>query len=240
MVCKTGADAILASAPLFAGLFRPANCPVPPYCARNVSGVKQAERRASAIESVLEGALATMVSGGYAQLRVADVARASGMSEGTLFRYFPTKNDLVKGVLEKSLADHLQRLVDAFVALPPEAVTRRTLLELLFSVLSHEQFVWTYELYVASTHDADLATKVSAVLKTHAGNVDSMTESLLVNMGLVPSADVRMVVNLATWSMQGLVINDLARGGESRKNELIDYLVKVSELAYGFQRPESQ
>jgi AcrR family transcriptional regulator len=202
--------------------------------------VKQAERRASAIESVLEGALATMVAGGYAQLRVADVAKASGMSEGTLFRYFPTKNDLVKGVLEKSLADHLQRLVEAFVALPPEAVTRRTLLELLFGVLSHDQFVWTYELYVASTHDADLATKVSAVLKTHAGNVDSMTESLLVNMGLVPSADVRMVVNLATWSMQGLVINDLARGGESRKNELIDYLVKVSELAYGFQRPESQ
>jgi AcrR family transcriptional regulator len=195
--------------------------------------MKNVDRRISATASILDGALDVLVEVGYARLRVADVAQRSGMSEGSLFRYFPTKNDLVRGALERSLAEHLDRLGVAFLAIDPKKMTRRKLLELLWDVLSHPEFVWTYELYVAAAHDPDLSSKLQSVFSAHSDNVNELAYSVLGDSGLLPKGEIRRATNLLTWSMQGLVMNDLARGTGFRNKELLDYLLFLAEAAYG-------
>lgn len=53
---------------------------------------------------LLDAALALFVENGYAATRVEAVARRAGVSKGTLFLYFPSKEDLFKAVVRHHLA----------------------------------------------------------------------------------------------------------------------------------------
>ena len=60
---------------------------------------------------LLEAALALFVEKGYAATRVEEVAARAGVSKGTLFLYFPSKEELFKAVVRENAARHL---ADAF------------------------------------------------------------------------------------------------------------------------------
>ena len=47
---------------------------------------------------------------GYAATRLEDVARAAGVSKGTLYLYYPSKEDLFKAVVRDSIVDWLERV----------------------------------------------------------------------------------------------------------------------------------
>lgn len=53
---------------------------------------------------LLEAALALFVEKGFAATRVDEVAARAGVSKGTLFLYFPSKEDLFKAVIHETLA----------------------------------------------------------------------------------------------------------------------------------------
>ena len=60
---------------------------------------------------LLEAALALFVEKGFAATRVEEVAARAGVSKGTLFLYFPSKEALFKAVVHENAGRHLQ---DAF------------------------------------------------------------------------------------------------------------------------------
>ncbi len=53
---------------------------------------------------LLEAALALFVEKGFAATRVDEVAARAGVSKGTLFLYYPSKEDLFKAVIHETLA----------------------------------------------------------------------------------------------------------------------------------------
>jgi TetR/AcrR family transcriptional regulator len=53
---------------------------------------------------LIESALALFVEKGFAATRVEEVAARAGVSKGTLFLYFPSKEDLFKAVVHENLA----------------------------------------------------------------------------------------------------------------------------------------
>ena len=55
---------------------------------------------------LLEAALSLFVEKGYAATKVEEVALRAGVSKGTLFVYFATKQDLFKAVIRANLAEH--------------------------------------------------------------------------------------------------------------------------------------
>jgi AcrR family transcriptional regulator len=192
------------------------------------------ERRTRALDSLMEASLATLGDVGFTRLRTADVAKRSGMSEGTLFRYFPTKYDLVRASLEQTLNRHFERLVSRFMDLQTSTTTidRRSLLTLLWELLSHPEMAWTFELFAAAYTDLELRTTIAPVLNAHTEQVDTVGVSVMSHFGAMPLEDARYAINLATWSMQGLVLRDMARGDTGSQVELIDYLLHLGELAY--------
>ncbi len=57
---------------------------------------------------LLEAALALFVEKGFAATRSEEVARAAGVSKGTLYLYFPSKEELLKAVIQHFLGTEIE------------------------------------------------------------------------------------------------------------------------------------
>src|SRR4051812_7678749 len=56
---------------------------------------------------LLDAALALFVEKGFAATRSEEVARAAGVSKGTLYLYFPSKEELLKAVIQHYIANEV-------------------------------------------------------------------------------------------------------------------------------------
>lgn len=68
---------------------------------------RRTRRKAARPGELLEAALALFVEKGYAATRVEEVAARAGVSKGTLFLYFPSKEALFKAVVREYTSHHL-------------------------------------------------------------------------------------------------------------------------------------
>jgi len=65
---------------------------------------RRARRKEARPAELLEAALSLFVEKGYAATRVDDVAQRAGVSKGTLFLYFNSKEDLFKAVVRENIS----------------------------------------------------------------------------------------------------------------------------------------
>jgi AcrR family transcriptional regulator len=89
-------------------LFQP-TCPIP---------VKRERRKEARPGELLQAALALFVEKGFAATKVEDVARLAGVSKGTLFLYFSSKEELFKAVVRDKIVGQLSQFhaaIEAFV-----------------------------------------------------------------------------------------------------------------------------
>lgn len=70
----------------------------------NSTPIKRERRKEARPGELLEAALTIFVDKGYAATRVEEVAALAGVSKGTLFLYFPSKEELFKAVVRESLS----------------------------------------------------------------------------------------------------------------------------------------
>ncbi len=72
---------------------------------------------------LLDAALALFVEKGFAATRVEEVASHAGVSKGTLFLYFPSKEDLFKAVVRENISGRFTEwasLIDGYTGGTPE------------------------------------------------------------------------------------------------------------------------
>lgn len=72
-----------------------------------VLGAKRERRKEARPGELLDAALDLFVEKGYAATRVEEVAARAGVSKGTLFLYFPSKDELFKAVVRESISGRL-------------------------------------------------------------------------------------------------------------------------------------
>ncbi len=72
-----------------------------------VPGATRQRRKDARPQELLDAALAVFVERGFAAARTDDVAQRAGVSKGTLYLYYPSKNDLLKAVITHSVADEI-------------------------------------------------------------------------------------------------------------------------------------
>ena len=65
---------------------------------------------------IADAALALFSERGFAATRLEDVATRAGVSKGTLYLYFPTKEDLFRAVLRQGLLPNLEAMEQAVAA----------------------------------------------------------------------------------------------------------------------------
>jgi TetR/AcrR family transcriptional regulator len=69
---------------------------------------RRARRRKARPGELLAAALDLFVEKGYAATRVEDVAKRAGVSKGTLFLYFPSKQELFKAVVRENISGRFE------------------------------------------------------------------------------------------------------------------------------------
>lgn len=75
---------------------------------------KRRQRRKEARPAeIIEAAIEIFGERGFGAAKLEDVARRAGVAKGTLFVYFPTKQDLFRAVARTVLTSHLDRLQNA-------------------------------------------------------------------------------------------------------------------------------
>jgi len=83
---------------------------------------------------ILTSAAAVCAAAGYEELTVSDVAERAGVAKGTVFRYFPTKEDLGRALAGQHLArwaDDLDRRLARLPGPPAPDTAARLLVESL-------------------------------------------------------------------------------------------------------------
>jgi AcrR family transcriptional regulator len=95
------------------------------------SEVKRWRRRKDARPAeILEAALACFKERGFAATRLEDVAATAGVTKGTIYLYFPSKEELFKAVVRGELVPNIERLEAALSEPGPVA----PLLERFFTI----------------------------------------------------------------------------------------------------------
>jgi TetR/AcrR family transcriptional regulator len=80
-------------------------CPVSTLCEiASTVRAKRERRKEARPGELIEAALTLFVEKGYAGTRVEEVAQLAGVSKGTLFLYFSTKEDLFKAVVRENIS----------------------------------------------------------------------------------------------------------------------------------------
>ena len=75
---------------------------------------KRERRKEARPGELLEAALDLFVEKGFTATRVEEVAARAGVSKGTLFLYFPSKEDLFKAVVRENISSHFKEWNQTF------------------------------------------------------------------------------------------------------------------------------
>jgi AcrR family transcriptional regulator len=92
----------------------------------NEAAPKRSRRKEARPGELLEAALDLFVEKGFAATRVDDVAARAGVSKGTLFLYFPSKEELFKAVVRENIVGRFTEWnteLETFVGTTSEVLT---------------------------------------------------------------------------------------------------------------------
>lgn len=84
-------------------------------------------RAVATVDAILEATARVLVTRGYAALTTNDVAKKAGVSIGTLYEWFPGKEALVAGLVDRHLTLAEAQLAERAAALAEDALTRSPL-----------------------------------------------------------------------------------------------------------------
>ncbi len=84
--------------------------------------------RASTEERILDGAMRAIARHGLAKLGMRDVSESAGVSRGTLYRYFSTREDLLTGLVR----EEVRRFRDRVLAALTDATSNEKRLQVVF------------------------------------------------------------------------------------------------------------
>lgn len=189
----------------------------------------QAERRATTRTKLLDATLACLVETGYPGLTTPAVCHRAGVSQGALFKHFPTKSMLLAAAIEHLFAGLVSGYGERFAALDSRRAPIRTGVGLLWDVFQDPRLHAAYDLYTAARTDPELRSSLAPVVRNHYANLHGLARALL--RSVVPVSEERLddAVDLAILAMQGLVLNEMAVRLEGRAR-MPKFLTELAEL----------
>ena len=190
----------------------------------------QAERRAETREALLDAAMAQLLEAGLSGFTTTEVARRSGLSQGAVFKHFPTKAELLAAVAEHLFGELRVTFERSFRSLPPRARDVSAGLRVLWQQMLDPRLAAAFELYAAARTDRELRERLSPVVRAHVDRIEEMAITVL------PDADpglVREATSLAIAAIQGLVLNQLALPDPSQVDRLRERLEWLVPLTLG-------
>ncbi len=115
----------------------------------------QQQRREETVTRLLDAGIETIIDVGYAKASAAVIARRAGVSDGALFRHFPTMGDFMAATASEVMRRQLQRFADRVAELS-EAQSLPAVLAVVRDITTSDTNAVLYELLVAARTDEKL------------------------------------------------------------------------------------
>jgi AcrR family transcriptional regulator len=190
----------------------------------------QSERRAATRSALLDAAVESLMEHGVAGFTTAEVVRRAAMSNGALFRYFPTKADLLAATVEHVFVRLRRDYEEAFESLAEDKRTVENLVTMLWGVMSDPALGAAFEVYTAARTDAWMQSAIEPVMADHLQRLQELARGLVARVSDADAETVRGAVDLAILSMQGLALNLMARPDPEAAPRLVAGLVELAQV----------
>ena len=185
----------------------------------------QAERRAVTRERLLDATVRCLETLGYARTTTTEVCRLAGVSQGALFKHFPTKAALMSGAASHLFGELVADYRRQFARLPSGEVRFAAAIELLWGLFETTRMHAAFELYVAARTDPELARSLKPVAADHHRNLHALARDLFPEVGHLARFDA--LVDLIIAAFQGAALGNLA----ARRDERSAMVTLATELA---------
>jgi AcrR family transcriptional regulator len=142
----------------------------------------QRQRREETIARLLDASIDTIIEFGYARTSAALIAKRAQMSDGALFRHFPTMRDLMAATLHEAARRQLELYASRIAQIPTDTQASEAVLPILRDITCNPTNEVIYELAVAARTDE----KLRAALKDE---LEKFDKKIFDAAKATPSAD---------------------------------------------------
>ena len=116
----------------------------------------QRERSEETIARLLDASIDTIIEFGYARTSVALIAKRAQVSDGALFRHFPTMRDLMAATLREAGRRQLELYASRIAQIPADTRASEAVLPIMRDITCNPTNEVIYELAVAARTDEKL------------------------------------------------------------------------------------
>ncbi len=171
----------------------------------------QQARRDDTQARLLEATLHCLVSLGYARTTTTEIVRSAGVSQGALFKYYPTKAALMSAAVAYLFDDLVRGYRKDFSGLAKDADVVERAFELLWRIYTGPRLTAAFELYLAARTDPDLSEQLWPVVRKHRAALIAEARSLFPEAARDNPA-FNGFIDLLMCAMGGIVIEQFGAG----------------------------
>ncbi|MCZ8378282.1 TetR/AcrR family transcriptional regulator [Mycobacterium sp. CPCC 205372] len=138
----------------------------------------QQQRRAETVSRLLDASIETIIEVGYARASAKVIAGRAQVSDGALFRHFPTMGDFMAATAYEVMRRQLDLFTKQVAEIPADQPALEAVLTILRDVTGNDTNTVMYELLVAARTDDKLRATLRDVLTEYATNIGDIARSL--------------------------------------------------------------
>jgi AcrR family transcriptional regulator len=131
----------------------------------------QQQRREETIAGLLDASIDTIVEVGYSRASAAAIARRAAVSDGALFRHFPTMGDFMAATAREVMRRQLDLVTKRVAEIPAHESALEAAVKIQWEATTNATNTVMFELMVAARTDEKLRATLQSVLAEYAANI---------------------------------------------------------------------
>ncbi|MBN9148087.1 MULTISPECIES: TetR/AcrR family transcriptional regulator [unclassified Nitrobacter] len=186
------------------------------------------KRLAARRRAILAAARDRAISGGMAAVQIAPVAVRADVAAGTVYRYFPSKADLISELIKEVSRDELTAIRAAADAAPgPSSALAAALATVAVHVVSHRKLAWGI---LAEPVDVDVAATRLESRREIAGEIEARIAAAQ-RAGHLPAQDTSLAATALLGALHESLVGPLAPDNLDDAAKLRDAVQTATLLA---------
>lgn len=138
----------------------------------------QQQRREETVARLLDAAIDTIIEVGYAKASAAVIARRAKVSDGALFRHFPTMGDFMAATAHEVARRQLERFTKLAADIPAVQPPLESVLTILRDITGNETNAVMHELVVAARTDEKLRAPLQKTFDEYVVNIYELARTV--------------------------------------------------------------
>jgi AcrR family transcriptional regulator len=138
----------------------------------------QQQRREETVARLLDASIDAITEVGYARASAAVIAKRAQVSDGALFRHFPTMGDFMAATAHEVMRRQIDLFTKRVAEITPDQPAMEAALTILRDVTANSTNTVMYELLVAARTDEKLRATLQDVLVAYAANIYDTARAL--------------------------------------------------------------